>query len=43
MKIIGLFVVVFASLLISRWFGFSETASIVGAVIGAGTLILMQR
>ncbi len=43
MKIIGLFVVVFASLIISRLLGFSEMTSIVGAVIGAGTFILMQR
>jgi hypothetical protein len=40
MKIIGLFVVVFAGLLVTRALGFSETAQFVGAVVGAGTYIL---
>ena len=43
MKIAGLFVVVFAGLLISRALGLSEMAQIVGAVVGAGTYILMQK
>ena len=42
MKIVGLFVVVFVGVFISRAFGFSETAQMVGAVVGAGTYILIQ-
>lgn len=42
MKIIGLFIVVFGGLAISRAMGFSEVAQLVGAVIGAGSYILIQ-
>jgi hypothetical protein len=41
MKIIWLFIVVFAGLAVSRAFGFSESAQLVGAVVGAGSFVLM--
>jgi hypothetical protein len=42
MNIIGLFVVVFSGLLITSSLGLSETAQMIGCVIGAGTFILMR-
>lgn len=41
MKIMGLFLVVFGGLFISRMLGFSESAQMVGAIIGAGSYIIM--
>ena len=41
MKIIGLFIVVFAGVATSKLFGFSDMATMVGAVLGAGTYILL--
>ena len=43
MKIIGLFIVVFGGLAISTMLGFSDMAKIVGAIIGAGTYILISN
>lgn len=42
MKIIGLLIVVFGGLAVSRAMGFSENAQIIGVVVGAGTYILIQ-
>lgn len=42
MKIIGLFVVVFASVLCTRAMGMSEMAQTIGAVIGGCSFILLQ-
>jgi hypothetical protein len=42
MKILGLFVVVFSGLFISRALGYSDSAQLVGAVMGAGTYLLLQ-
>ena len=42
MKIIGLFIVVFGGLAVSRALGFSVMSQLVGAVVGAGTYILIQ-
>ncbi|MEW8048924.1 MAG: hypothetical protein AB2754_15895 [Candidatus Thiodiazotropha endolucinida] len=42
MKIVGLFVVVFACAAVNKLLGFSTEAMLVGTVIGAGTYILMQ-
>lgn len=43
MKIIGLFIVVFSCLAINLALGFSETAQMIGVVIGAGSYILLMR
>ena len=40
MKVLGLFIVVFAGLFISELLGFSKDAQIVGAVCGAGAYII---
>jgi len=40
MKVIGLFVVVFSIILIDRLLGMSDSATIVGVVVGAGVYIL---
>ena len=42
MKIIGLFIVVFAGLAVSKFLGFSDMATMVGAVIGGGSYILIN-
>ena len=42
MKIIGLFVVVFSGLLITRALGFSEMDRMTGVLIGVGVYILIQ-
>lgn len=42
MKVIGLFIVVFGGLVISRSIGFSESAQLIGAIMGAGTYILIM-
>ena len=42
MKILGLFIVVFAALGILKVLGFSDMAMMVGAIVGAGTYILTQ-
>ena len=43
MKILGLFFVVFGGLALSRALGFSEQAQLVGAVMGAGSYLLIQN
>jgi len=43
MKVLGLFIVVFAIVLIDKALGFSQGATMVGVVIGAGTYILSQK
>ena len=40
MKIVGLFIVVFGGLIISKSIGMSDMAMMVGSVIGAGTYLL---
>ena len=40
MRILGLFVVVFGSLFISKWLGFSHEAQMVGAVMAAGAYVI---
>lgn len=42
MKIIGLFVVVFTGLFASKAMGFSSDAQLVGAIVGAGSYILLM-
>lgn len=43
MKILGLFMVVFLGLLVTRALGFSDMSQIVGAIIGAGTYIMSTK
>ncbi len=42
MKVLGLFIVVFAGLAISKSLGVSDMGMMIGAVVGAGTYILMN-
>lgn len=42
MKILGLFVVVFSVVIINKLLGFSDIATTIGVVIGAGSYIMMQ-
>lgn len=42
MKILGLFVVVFGCVAINRALGFSDMATIVGCIVGAGSYILIN-
>lgn len=41
MKIIGLFVVVFGCALINKALGFSDIASTIGVIIGAGSYLII--
>lgn len=42
MKILGLFVVVFGCVAVSKLLGFSNEAMLVGTIVGAGSYILLN-
>lgn len=42
MKVIGLFIVVFACVAVNKLLGFSTEAMLVGTIIGAGIYLLTQ-